>query len=73
MLWVSDPHGSALIWVILIRIGIKNADPDPGGQKWPTKIEKNKEISCFEALDHLDVLFWGLEGFSCSMGALYGA
>ncbi len=36
-----------------IRIRIQN-----GGQKLPTKIEKNTEISCFEVLD---VLFWGLK------------
>jgi hypothetical protein len=30
-----------------------NADPDPGGQKWPTNIEKSKEFSCFEVLDVL--------------------
>jgi hypothetical protein len=23
------------------RIQIRKPDPDPGGQKWPTKIEKN--------------------------------
>ncbi len=32
-------------------------DPDPTGQKWPTK---NLEISCFE-VPVLDVLFWGLK------------
>jgi hypothetical protein len=30
-----------------IRIRIQIADPDPGGQKWPTKIEKSPEFSCF--------------------------
>jgi hypothetical protein len=33
-------------------------DPDPGGQKLPTNIEKSKEFSCFEGLD---VLFLGLK------------
>jgi hypothetical protein len=28
-------------------------DPDPGGKKLPTKVEKNQEISCFEVLDVL--------------------
>jgi hypothetical protein len=28
--------------------GIGNADPDLGGQKLPTKIEKSEEISGFE-------------------------
>ncbi len=27
-----------------IRIRIQIADPDPGGQKWPTKIEKRTEL-----------------------------
>ncbi len=37
-----DPRGSALILVgwIPIRIRIGNADPDPGGLKRSTKIEK---------------------------------
>ncbi len=37
------------------RIRIQNADPDPGGQKWPTratKIKKSK-VSCLEVLDVL--------------------
>ncbi len=34
-------------------IRIRNLDPDPGGQKGPTKVEKNQGISCFEALDVL--------------------
>jgi hypothetical protein len=46
---VSDPD-----W---IRIQIRSVDlyldPDPGGQTLPTKIGKNKEISCFELLDVL--------------------
>jgi hypothetical protein len=36
-----------------IRIRIQTLDPDPGGQKLPTKIEKRKEFSCFEVLDVL--------------------
>jgi hypothetical protein len=40
--------GSGSAW---IRIQI--ADPDAGGQKWPTKIEKSTEFSCFEVLDVL--------------------
>jgi hypothetical protein len=27
------------------------SNPDPGGQKWPTKIEKKFKISFFEVLD----------------------
>ncbi len=43
---------------IRIRIRIQNADPEPGGQKLPTKIENSKGFPCFEVLD---VLFWGLK------------
>jgi hypothetical protein len=39
---------------------IRSVDPDPdsesgspGGQKLPTKVEKNLQISCFEVLDGL--------------------
>jgi hypothetical protein len=32
---------------IRICIQIANPDPDPGGQKWATKIEKSPEFSCF--------------------------
>ncbi len=39
--------------------------PDLCWQKWPTKREKVKK--CFEVLD---VLFWGLGGFSCSLNVL---
>jgi len=28
-------------------------DPDPGDQKFPTKVDKNLEISCLEVLDVL--------------------
>jgi hypothetical protein len=31
---------------------VSDPDPDPGGQKLPTEVEK-KEISCFEVLDVL--------------------
>ncbi len=68
--------GSGSAWIrinlsywIRIRIRIQIADPDPGGEKRPTKIEKNTEFSCFEAQD---VLFLRAEGFSCSSGVLYG-
>ncbi len=36
-------------------------DPDPGGKKWPTKIEQSSLISYFEVLY---VLFWGLKASS---------
>jgi hypothetical protein len=46
-------------WIrIGIRIQIADPAPDPGGKKWPTKIEKSTEFSCFEVLD---VFFWGLK------------
>ncbi len=35
MLWIRIQSG---LW---IRIRIRNPDPDPRGQKWPTKVEKN--------------------------------
>jgi hypothetical protein len=41
-----------------IQIRIQIADPDPGGEKWPQKIEKRTEFSSFEVLD---VHFWGLK------------
>ncbi len=34
-----DPLGSALI--------LERLDPDPGGQKEPTKMNKSEEIPCF--------------------------
>ena len=46
---VSDPDS---IRFVVFGIRIRNPDPDPGGQKLPTKIEgRVKEISCFEVLD----------------------
>jgi hypothetical protein len=36
-------------------------DPDPGGQKLPTKVEK--EISCFEMLFRAEGFFYSLESF----------
>ncbi len=37
---------------------ISDPDPHSGEHRRLTKIEKSKEISCFEVLD---VLFWGLK------------
>ncbi len=45
---IADPDPS---WIRIRPV-------DPGGQKWPTKVEKNLEISCFTVLD---VLFWELK------------
>ncbi len=33
-----------------IRIRMLNADPDPGGQRLSTNIEKSRELSFFEVL-----------------------
>jgi hypothetical protein len=43
---------------------LRVVDPDPDGQKRSTNIEKSKKNSCFEVLD---LLFWGVEGFSCRL------
>jgi hypothetical protein len=55
-----------------IRIDFSRLDPDPGpgGQKLPTKIEKNSEISCFFLSAGCSLL--GAEGFSCSLDVLHG-
>ncbi len=34
-------------------IGSVDPDPDPGGQKWRTKVENVLKTSCFEVLDGL--------------------
>ncbi len=57
-------------WIrIRIRIKIAVPDPDSGGQKWPPKNRKKDRI----------FIFWSAgcsllraEGFSCSLGVLYG-
>jgi hypothetical protein len=66
--------GSGSAWIRInlicwIRIRIKIADPNTGGQKWPTKIKKNPIIFMFlsTGCSHLRA-----EGFSCSLGVLYG-
>ncbi len=49
-------RSNAVLWIrirILIRIEFGRLDPDPGGQKLPTKSGKNLKISCFEVLDVL--------------------
>jgi hypothetical protein len=35
---------------IQIRIDFGRLDPDPEVEKWPTKIKKGEEISCFKDL-----------------------
>ncbi len=36
-----DPDETHIVWDPLIRIRIRNLDPDPGGQKWTRKMEIN--------------------------------
>jgi hypothetical protein len=36
-----DPYWIRIQSGLWIRIRIRNPDPDPGGQKRPTKVEKN--------------------------------
>ncbi len=36
-----DPDETHIVWGPLIRIRIRNLDPDPGGQKWTRKMDKN--------------------------------
>jgi hypothetical protein len=48
---VSDPDPD---WIRIqsgqwIRIRIRNPDSDPGGQKWPTKVEKIHVLKCWMA------------------------
>jgi hypothetical protein len=54
---------------IRIWIRIQIADPDPGGEKLPTKIEKSPEFSCFLSTG---CSLLRAEGFSCILGVLYG-
>ncbi len=57
-------------WIrIRIRIQIVDPDPAPGGQKWPTKIEKTSRIFMFLSTG---CSLSRAEGFSCSLGVLYG-
>jgi hypothetical protein len=58
---VSDPDLFRILSGQLIRIRIRNQDPNPGGQKLPTKLGKNYDILCFEVLD---VLFLALKASS---------
>ena len=65
---VSDPDPD---WIRIqsgqwIRIRIRNpdSDPDPGGQKWPTKVEKFMFWSVGWPL------LWGA-GFFCNLDILY--
>ncbi len=64
---VSDPDQD---WIRIqsgqwIRIRFRNPDPDPGGQKWPTKVEKIHVLKCWMA-------FLWAAGFFCNLDILYG-
>ncbi len=54
----------------LSRILKPDLDLDPGGQKWPTNIEKNKNFFCFEVLD---VLFLGSKASPVACASLLEA
>ncbi len=36
-----DPYWIRIQLEAWIRIRIRNTDPDPGGQKWPKKVDNN--------------------------------
>jgi hypothetical protein len=57
-----DPHGSALFELL---------DQDPGGQKFPTKIEEEKSKKKLHVM-RAGCYLLGAKGFSCSLGVLYG-
>ncbi len=64
--WPNQPRRHAVLLRFELRsyrpaISVSNPDLEPGGQKWPTQVEKNHEISCFEVLN---VLFWGQKASS---------
>ncbi len=46
---VSDPDWIRIQSDHWIRIRTLNTDPDPGGQKWPTKVEKIQVLKCWMA------------------------
>jgi hypothetical protein len=48
---------------------IRSVDPDPGGQKCPTEIEKKLRIFMFGSAGFS---LLRAEGFSCSLDVLYG-
>jgi hypothetical protein len=45
-------------------IQIRNPDPDPGGQKCPTKVEIFFKVHVLKC--------WMAEGFFCNLDVLYG-
>jgi hypothetical protein len=63
---VVDPDPPGWIYNDFDRM---DPDPDPGGLNDPQKRDKSEEVYCFEVLN---VLFYELEGFSCSLDVLHG-
>jgi hypothetical protein len=61
---VADPDWIRIQSGQWIRIRIRYPDPDPGGQKWPTKSRKIFNNSWFEVLDGL---FWELKAPSVTL------
>jgi hypothetical protein len=54
IVYASTCHTKPLLRIrIRIDFGRLDPDPDPGGQKLPTKVEKSENISCFKVLDIL--------------------
>jgi len=64
---VLDPDWIRIQPAQWIRIWIRNPDSDPGGQKRPTKIEKDKTFYVLKCW----MFSFEAEGFSCSLGVLY--
>ncbi len=67
-LWKTDQlatHQSnifrSMFYITQTRVADPVPDPDPGAQKWPTKVEKIFKSSSFEVLDGL---FWELKASS---------
>jgi hypothetical protein len=54
------------LWIHMDSHKFEWLDPDPGGQKLPTNIEKSKEFSS------AGCSLLRTEGFSCSLCVLYG-
>jgi hypothetical protein len=65
---IVDPDHFLPFW-IRIRIRNLNVDPDPGEQKMSHKNRKKSRIAMFLSTG---CSFLRPEGFSCSLGVLYG-
>jgi hypothetical protein len=50
----TSPWQTKLSGTVPQNTSVSDPDPDPGGQKLPTRVENNQEeISCLEVLDVL--------------------